>query len=154
MAPIPKDTNKEKPPNEESSEIDMFSNPNLVVTTGISDSSDDDGDDYSNIPEHSAYTLLSQEPGDDTDHDDDDNDGDNEWIGGRGERTVADTNSSCIDSQLSDCLPDEVIQSEMGTGASTVPTAGSSSHPSFLAKFPDGQMPSYMQVSCEFVSLS
>ncbi|CAL1532059.1 unnamed protein product [Lymnaea stagnalis] len=154
MAPIPEE-NQEKPPNgnKDDSEINNFSNVNQVVF-GDSDSSDEE-----EIITPGGYSLLPQEPDDDWERQEDDDDDVGQFFDEEPNAgyEVYNAHSSSLNSEAASgvllgddihnkCLPDTVLSSEAGVSSPTVTAANASCHPSFLSKYPDGKIPSYMQV--------
>ena len=141
MAPVPED-NQDKAPNRKDDDFSNISNPNQPTAIDIADSSDDSEDEGS-FP--SGYTLLPQDPGDCNDSESD--------------LEENDTNSNQVNAGVAAAqnsneeLPEMVHVSEAGAVAPTVSASQESYHPEFLAKFPDGKIPSYMQVSAIIFSL-
>ncbi|XP_059168604.1 uncharacterized protein LOC131950454 isoform X2 [Physella acuta] len=136
MAPIPEE-NQDKPPNKEDSEINNFSNPNLPVYGG-SDSSDEDNDNDSAVNNaFGGYSLLPQEADDDDENSDDDS-----------YQSTLEHNTALTPGENlpSESLPEAVLSSEAGAAAPTVKVVGNTYPAGFLAKFPDGKIPSYMQL--------
>uniref|UniRef100_A0A2C9KG28 Male-enhanced antigen 1 n=1 Tax=Biomphalaria glabrata TaxID=6526 RepID=A0A2C9KG28_BIOGL len=137
MAPIP-EKNQDKPSDTDNdeSEINSFSNANQIFS-GVSGSSDDE-DNYDESA-LGGYTLLPQDPEDDEDEADDhlmnaDND--------------SEKNKELLTLDNLDCSsqPEASLDLERGASASRVIETNESYHPAFLAKFPDGKVPSYLQV--------
>uniref|UniRef100_A0A0B7B4T2 Male-enhanced antigen 1 n=1 Tax=Arion vulgaris TaxID=1028688 RepID=A0A0B7B4T2_9EUPU len=143
MAPIPED-NQDTSPNANGDDFEHLSNPNLTIPVGsdLSDSDDSEG----TIGTLNGYSLLPQEPEDDSAFNSDDeniveNIGDSTYQIPSTEVLVNDA-----DNASSDVLAGSLLSSEEAV-APTVSTSNESHHPAFLARFPDGKLPSYMQVS-------
>ncbi|KAH9519031.1 hypothetical protein Btru_008945 [Bulinus truncatus] len=144
MAPVPEE-NQDKPSNanNEDSEINNFSNPN-VMYAGTAGSSDDEDNFESNA--FGGYTLLPQEPEDD----DEDEEGSDLC---HSASTRNDTLHSEKEAETLTCTnlvcgsqPEALIESEMTASAPSVTLTNDSCHQAFLAKFPDRKVPSYLQV--------
>lgn len=150
MAPIPEE-NQDKPPNgnKDDSEINSFANVDQVIF-GASDSSDED-----EVITPGGYSLLPQEPDDDLEQQDDFGQfSDEESVAGcegynAPSLSLNSETASCLvlgDDLNNTRLPDTVLCSEAGLSAPTVTATNGSCHQSFLLKYPDGKIPSYMQI--------
>lgn len=143
MAPVPED-NKDISSRDDS---DHFFNPDLTIPVDESDSDNsDDGDGNFGAP--GGYSLLPQEP-DENGFDSDDN------FGYSTENIANTSHTASFQSESSPGLGDSpvitlaesVLSTEEGAVAPTVLASNSTCHPSFIAKFSSGKIPSYMQVS-------
>ena len=145
MAPVPKE-NEDKPSNgRDISEISDFSNPNHLQPIDIMDSSDESDSESESAP--GGYSLLPQGPVDSGDEFN--SDSEEEIQMGRMDFNPEPSTDSAgaLAGDDTETVPDEVLSSEAGAAAPTVSASHSSLHPEFLAKFPTGFIPSYMQVN-------
>ncbi|BFZ11746.1 hypothetical protein BsWGS_14785 [Bradybaena similaris] len=142
MAPVPED-NKDISSRDDS---DHFINPDLTIPIGESDSDNSD-DGEGDFGDPGGYSLLPQEP-DENGFDSDDN------YGYSTENIANTSHVASFQSESSAGLGDSplitqaesVLSTEEGAVAPTVLASSSTCHPSFIAKFSSGKIPSYMQV--------
>ncbi|CAG5121159.1 unnamed protein product [Candidula unifasciata] len=145
MAPVPENNNKDAPSRDDS---ENFFNPDLTIPVGSSDSDDSDLDGEENIGAPGGYSLLPQEPDENGFESDDSFVYSTENIDDPSHAASfrAETSAGLADSTVN-TLTESVLLTEEGAVAPTVPASTSTSHPAFIAKFPYGKIPSYMQVS-------
>ncbi|XP_005094828.1 uncharacterized protein LOC101860397 isoform X2 [Aplysia californica] len=146
MAPIPED-HQDKPPNDkDDGDLNDFSNPNLMMPIDVAESSEDS--EIESDTGHNGYALLPQEPGEC--EDDSDSDTYEEEMVNHSETQVnGDTitaSGQSVNNSRHHSVPEAVLSSEAGAAGPTVAASETAYHPDFLAKFPDGKIPSYMQV--------